>query len=87
MKSRRYKRKTTLLDRVIYCAMGMISGGLLSLLIIVPVCAYMLEEGSFYLFIWLIPPVFGLVMGIWGFAATDKMVDTLSRWWSNVIGL
>lgn len=85
------KRRPTLGERMTYAVIGFLSAGLLSLLIIDPFSLSCLGEGrqlreEYWLLLLASPPlIVGTGAAIWGFIATEGMVDTLSGWWEEVM--
>lgn len=82
----------TLGERFGYALVGIISGGLLSLLIFVPLVFYLFEglpeeEGDFVLLMLGIPGLLTAFAGLWGFIATDDMVNTLTIWWERFMDM
>lgn len=91
MARRRDKTKPTLGERMTYAVIGFLSAGLLSILVIDPFSLSCLRDGRHfgdgYWFLLLAGPplMIGTGAAIWGFIATDGMVETLSGWWENVM--
>ena len=85
------KRRPTLGERVSYAVIGFLSAGLLSLLIIDPFSLSSLLDGRHfsdrYWFLLLVGPplIIGTGAAIWGFIATEGMVERLTDWWNAVI--
>jgi hypothetical protein len=85
------KHRPTLGERMTYAVIGFLSAGLLSLLIIDPFSLSCLRDGRHfadgYWFLLLASPplIIGAGAAIWGFIATDGMIETLSGWWEEVM--
>ena len=80
----------TLGERVTYAVIGFLSGGLLCALVIDPLCLFYIRSvrdslAGWWLLLAFPPFLFGVLAAIWGFIATDGMVDTLSGWWEEVM--
>ena len=78
----------SLATRFVYAFVGILSGGLLSLFVVVPICVLCWDATENLDQYWSIvagPVIFALIIGLWGFISTDRMVDTLSDWWEQVI--
>lgn len=91
-RTRKKQQQKSLFERLIYAFIGFVSVGLMSLLTIVPLLAWLLRvfRGRNFASAWLLvfiglPAGLGLLASIWGFCSTDKMVDQLSYWWQRVM--
>lgn len=80
----------TLFERLIYAFIGIFSGALLSLLTLVPGCVLFFRGldaetlASVWWIIWALPLAFCGALAVWGFFATNRMVETLAYWWECV---
>ncbi len=88
---RQTREAPTLTYRAAYALAGFISGGLISVFTVVPLCAAYLRitrpyrpwEDAWVVFV--SPLVLAALVGIWGFIATDDMVETMGRWWDGIM--
>ena len=82
------KQKTTLADRLLHALIGLLSMGLLSVLVLVPLLAVLWRIARARDLYWLLVAVPLAVSGltaVWGFVAPDNMRETLTDWWESVI--
>jgi hypothetical protein len=84
----------SLTERLAYALVGLISGGLLGLLVGGSVFYgrsryhqhQVVDDGTSILILLGCIAGFAVVMAIWGFIGTSKMTDTLAGWWDQVTG-
>jgi len=85
------KRRPTLGERMTYAVIGFLSAGLLSILILDPFSLSCFGEGrqlrdEYWLLLLAGPPlIIGAGAAIWGFIATEGMVERLTDWWNAVM--
>ena len=88
MKQRNVPENTSIRQRIMYAFIGFLSGGLLSIFTVLPLCGLYIRlsrdpSRDFWILLW-VPLAFAMLIALWGFVSTKKMLERLTWWWQHV---